>query len=105
MVRQRLVVISARAAGVGMNDHLRDATYSMEEAMAYLFRDGVRLRQRQFGVDLDVHGDVHGMSYPARAHICDLLHAWHRAGCRDNRRDDAWIDGIQQALQDAAGGR
>src|SRR5579859_6730802 len=89
---------------VGVDNRLGEACDAVEEAMTDLLGDRVCLDQRQLGIDLNVHDDVQRTPDPACAYIGDVLYPWHLAGRRYNRRNNTWINGIQETLQNTTRG-
>src|SRR5579883_2738509 len=84
MVSQCLmIVLSAGAARICVDNHLGDALKLMEQAMPYLFGNCVGLEQSQVRVYFDIHGDMQGVAHPARPHASCGLDSLNAAGRLD----------------------
>jgi len=70
--------------------------------MTNLLRNSVRLEQREIGIDLDVHRDMQGMTYPAaRTSVTPSTPAIELASVMIEGYQTV-IDSVEQTLQNAA---
>jgi len=74
------VIVCAGAVRVGVDDGLRESLDLVKKAVAHLFGDIMRFRQRQFRVNFDVQRYVQRVSDPASAHVAHALHARDAGG-------------------------